>query len=50
MNADLAVDAIIDDLKDRCGFSDVWDQLDEQTQQEIRFNWIEIIEMHHEPR
>jgi hypothetical protein len=42
--ASFIVDGIIADLKDRGGLGDEWDQIDEDTQQEIRETWIEIAE------
>ena len=40
---DLAVEAIIVDLTDRGGLSDEWEMIDEDTRQEIKDVWVEII-------
>ena len=37
------VDALIEDITDRRGFSQEWDNCDEDIQQEIREQWITIV-------
>ncbi len=36
------VDAILEDLQDRKGLSDEWDQIDDEVQAEIRDAWMLI--------
>lgn len=38
-----AVDAIVNDLLDRKGLSDEWDQIDEDIQEEIKKMWAHLI-------
>lgn len=42
-NVEDKVDAIVNDICDRGGLSSVWDNIDEDTQQEIKDVWMEII-------
>ncbi len=44
MIAETIVDQIIENLSDRRGIGHEWYQIDEETQQEIRKEWIEIVE------
>jgi hypothetical protein len=37
------VDKIVDDLTDRAGLENVWEELDEDIQNEIKQEWQEII-------
>ena len=37
------VDAIIDDLSDRRGLRQEWEQTDDETQQEIKDEWVAIV-------
>jgi hypothetical protein len=41
--AEAIVDAIINDLTDRRGLRQAWDQIDEGVQAEIRATWIEFV-------
>lgn len=40
--AEIIIDAIIEDLTDRRGLRQAWEDIDEDIQQEIRNVWIEI--------
>jgi hypothetical protein len=42
--ADRVVSLIIGDLTDRSGLQNVWDELDEDIQEEIRQTWASFIE------
>lgn len=44
MLATKAVEAIVYDITDRFGICDEWDQIDEETQVEIKNKWFSIIE------
>jgi hypothetical protein len=41
--AEKKVDAIIEDLAGRNGIGNEWEEIDEDTQEEIRECWIEIL-------
>jgi hypothetical protein len=43
--ADRAVDAIINDLTDRRGLRQEWEQIDKDTQKEIRETWASLIRL-----
>lgn len=46
MNIDLAtkiVDALLDDMTDRRGLRQEWDNIDDDVQAEIRKTWIKIV-------
>jgi hypothetical protein len=43
--AHVVVENIIQDMKDRHGFKDLWDSLDEEIMDEICNVWIDIVEM-----
>lgn len=43
-SSERAVDAIIDDLTDRHGLRQEWDNIDRKTRAEIRAAWIVLIE------
>jgi len=38
-----AVNAIVRDLSDRRGLRQEWEQIDDETQGEIKIRWVEII-------
>ncbi len=40
------VNDILDDLSDRSGLSDEWDNIDEEIQEEIIATWVNIVERH----
>ncbi|MCK9568810.1 hypothetical protein M0R72_07715 [Candidatus Pacearchaeota archaeon] len=42
--AQMIVDKILDDLTDRRGLRQEWEQVDRETQKEIRAEWRRIIE------
>lgn len=42
--AELAVDAIIEDLSDRRGLRQEWEQIDRDIRKEIRAEWIKLVE------
>ncbi len=42
--SDRIVARIVDDLRGRSGFDDLWDGIDSDIQQEIREDWAEIVE------
>lgn len=42
--AERAVDAIIDDLSDRRGLRQEWEQIDRDIRKEIRAEWIKLVE------
>lgn len=37
------IEALINDLSDRSGLGDEWDQIDEETEQEIKKEWLAIV-------
>lgn len=37
------VGLIIDDLKDRCGLQDAWDEIDGKTKKEIIAEWTKLV-------
>ena len=37
------IDEIIKDLRDRSGLGNEWDNIDEEIQQEIKKDWLEIL-------
>ena len=41
--AKLAAQSIIDDLTDRRGLRQEWEEIDEQTQEEIKATWAKLI-------
>ena len=41
--AEPIVEAIIRDIKGRCGIGDEWDNIEEDTKQEIRNKWMNIV-------
>ena len=43
IQAEKIVDAIIEDFTDRRGLRQEWEQIDDETQKEIRDAWIEIV-------
>lgn len=43
MSARDVVEGIVDDLKDRAGLDEMWNGIDEETQQEIIEAWIDIV-------
>ncbi len=43
IQAEKIVDGIIEDFTDRRGLRQEWEQIDEETQQEIRDTWIKIV-------
>lgn len=45
MISETIVDKIIEDLTDRRGLRQEWEQLDEEIQQEIRQSWIELVDV-----
>ncbi len=40
------VEAIIEDLSDRKGLQNEWDELDDETEKEIIEEWIKIVKKH----
>jgi hypothetical protein len=42
--AETVVDKIIANLRDRRGLRQEWEQIDEEIQEEIRQDWIKIVE------
>jgi Mor family transcriptional regulator len=38
------VNLIVDDLRDRAGLGDEWDAIDLETQDEIKEEWVELVE------
>ena len=45
---DRAVEQIVQDIKGRRGLGAEWDQIDRETQQEIREQWAQFIHTDHE--
>ena len=43
INATKAVLKIVDDIKDRRGFKQLWDDLDDDIKQEIMEKWFDIV-------
>lgn len=41
--AEIIINKIIEDIRDRQGIGDEWDQIDRKIQQEIKSSWIGII-------
>jgi len=41
--AELIVDAIVTDLTDRRGLRQEWEQIDEETQNEIKGEWMRLV-------
>ena len=39
----LIIDRIIEDLSDRCGLGDEWDQIDDDIKDEIKEKWKDIV-------
>ena len=42
--SEIIVERILNDMNDRSGFDSFWDSIDEETREEIKQTWIEIIE------
>ena len=42
--SDAVVSDILEDLKGRSGFGDIWDGLDRETKLEIKRTWTDIVE------